>query len=172
LGRSNLPLCLCTACSTEVAEPTSLSNALCKEGYHGSRVSPVSTGSIGALTCQPFALNFHSSFCAGDPERGPSAPPSDSETPENPRESWSIINTTPTGASSMQTTPLQISQSTPKPHSVHAQDSGSQVENRWWRPNLFSWSQYTVASQSWNYFDKLYLFFTQYLQCLYFYLWD
>lgn len=148
LARSNLPLCLCTACSTEVAEPTSLSNAICKEGYHGSRVSPVSTGSIRALTCQPFALNFHSSFCAGDPERGPSAAPSDSETPENPRESWSIINTTPTGASSMQTTPLQISQSTPKPHSVHAQDSGSQVENRWWRPNLFSWSQYTVASQS------------------------
>eukprot|EP01018_Ginkgo_biloba_P007180 Gb_33578 [translate_table: standard] len=148
LGRSNLPISLCTACSTEVAEPTSLSTVLCKADYHGSRVSPVSTGSVRALTSHRFRLNFHASACIGDPESGPSTAPCDSGRSENPGETWSIIGTTSTSSSSERTTTLQVAQSVSKPHSMPSQDSGSHIENRWWLSNLFSWSQYAVAHES------------------------
>ncbi|XP_057858354.1 probable E3 ubiquitin-protein ligase XBOS32 isoform X1 [Cryptomeria japonica] len=146
LGRSNLPLSLCTACSTEVAEPTSLSTALCNVDYRRCRVSPVSNSSVRVLTCQRFP--FNSSFCIRDPESAPSAAHCNSEVSENPGEAWQIARTTPMGSTSEHSTTAQIDQSASKSPSVHTQDSASQVESRWWRPSLFSWSHYTVASQS------------------------
>ncbi|KAH9304007.1 hypothetical protein KI387_008411 [Taxus chinensis] len=146
LGRLNLPLSLCTACSTEVAEPTSLSTALCNTDYRRCRVSPISTNSVRALACQRFP--FNSSFCIGDPESAPSAASCNSEVSENPGEAWQIARTTPMGSASEDTASTHIDLSASKSPAAHTQDSASQVEGRWWRPTLFSWSHYTVASQS------------------------
>ncbi|XP_077215741.1 putative E3 ubiquitin-protein ligase XBOS32 isoform X2 [Tasmannia lanceolata] len=69
LARSNLPLSLCTTCSSEGPKLSSMSTPLCKPEFHCTRISPLASGTFRSLGCQRFpSMKLNSSLCMGAPE--------------------------------------------------------------------------------------------------------
>ncbi|KAJ4709426.1 E3 ubiquitin-protein ligase XBAT33-like [Melia azedarach] len=74
IARTSLSLSFCT-CSGEVQDSASLTTALCKPGFHCTRISPLGS-SFRSLSCQKFpSIKLNSSLCMGAPETRPSLVP-------------------------------------------------------------------------------------------------
>lgn len=74
--RTGLSLSLCTACSSEGSETTSISTPFCKPDFHCTRISPLVSYSFRSLSCQRFpSMKINTSFCMGAPDTSPSMVP-------------------------------------------------------------------------------------------------
>lgn len=110
--KPNLSLSLCTVCSTQVAEPMTLSGPISRMEYGGCSGSPESSSSLCAVNCSGLPGINLPFTCNGDP---------DDETPP-------VAHCNSTKSERKE----QCSWSTPR----NSLSSRSQLDGRWWFQNL------------------------------------